>query len=345
MQPSKPRIDILALPETTGSVLYCLYEILDSVESMWTVLTGEDTNIQGFDVRIVSPLKGVFTCVGKIPIMPQANLENLPEGSVIIAPDFLLEESFQDSEYWQSSADWLRAQHARGATICSVCTGAAMLAEAGLLDGREATTHWSGASLFEAAYPQVKLKPDLIFSCAVEDESIITTGGASSWMELCLYLIKRFFGYEAAARTAKIYLLGDRSDGQLPFSGPAPLKEHDDAVIGECQSWIADNYDAPQPVTRMIEKSGLAERTFKRRFTSATGMKPVAYVQAIRIEEAKQLLETTQQSVEEISAAVGYEDSAFFRRLFKRTAGVSPAKYRQKYQAIRNLGKPMAHLA
>ncbi|MFC4349109.1 GlxA family transcriptional regulator [Kordiimonas lipolytica] len=341
----KPRIDIVALPETTGSVLYCLYEILDSVGSMWTALTGEDTHIDGFDVRIASPIKGVFTCVGKIPIMPEAGLEDLPPGSVIIAPDFLLGDDFRDTEHWQASARWIGEQHARGANICSVCTGAALLAEAGLLDGRVATTHWAGAALFETAYPNVKLKPDLIFSCAMDDESIITTGGSSSWMELCLYLIKRFFGYEAASQTAKIYLLGDRADGQLPFTGPAPKREHDDAVISECQSWIADNYHAPQPVTRMIEKSGLAERTFKRRFTSATGMKPVAYVQTVRVEEAKQLLETTLQSVEEISAAVGYEDSAFFRRLFKRMAGVSPAKYRQKYQAIRNLGKPMAQLA
>ncbi|SDD89065.1 GlxA family transcriptional regulator [Kordiimonas lacus] len=345
MQPAKPRIDILALPETTGSVLYCLYEILDSADSMWTTLTGADTHIEGFDVRIASPIKGVFTCIGKIPIMPQASLEDLPSGSIIIAPDFLLGDDFQTTEFWQASAEWIRDQHARGSTICSVCTGAALLAETGLLNDREATTHWAGAELLQSAYPEVKWKPDLIFSCAIGDESIITTGGASSWMELCLYLIKRFFGYDAAARTAKIYLLGDRSDGQLPFTGPSPLKDHDDAVIRECQSWIADHYDAPQPVSRMIKKSGLAERTFKRRFTSATGMKPVAYVQTIRVEEAKQLLETTHLSVEEISAAVGYEDSAFFRRLFKRTAGVSPAKYRQKYQAIRNLGKPLAHLA
>ena len=146
-------------------------------------------------------------------------------------------------------------------------------------------------------------------------------------------------------RTSKIFLFGDRSDGQLPFAKMARPSQHDDAVIADCQVWIADHYAAPNPVTRMVERSGLAERTFKRRFRAATGYTPVEYVQTLRVEEAKQQFETTALPTDEVGASVGYEDPAFFRRLFKRHTGVTPARYRQRFRAVGDpgLGDGAAH--
>ena len=166
------------------------------------------------------------------------------------------------------------------------------------------------------------------------DARIITSGGAGTWEDLALYLIRHFCGEPEAVKTAKIFLLGDRSEGQLPYAAMTRPRRHEDGVIADCQVWIAENYTAANPVSRMVARSGLTERTFKRRFRAATGYTPVAYVQTLRIEEAKQQLETGTLPTEEIGASVGYEDPAFFRRLFKRHTGVTPARYRQRVRAV-----------
>ena len=135
-------------------------------------------------------------------------------------------------------------------------------------------------------------------------------------------------------RTAKIHMFADHSDGQLPFAVIAPNRQHSDAVIGDCQAWISGNYACENPVASMCARSGLNPRTFARRFMAATGYHPVEYVQTVRIEEAKELLESNAVRVEEVGRAVGYADPTFFRRLFKRKAGVAPAAYRRKFGAI-----------
>ena len=265
--------------------------------------------------------------------------DNSKKSQVIIVSDLLLDENFIPDENWRKSIQWLQKQHSLGAVICTVCTGSCLLADTGLLDGKEAATHWSAVEMIKSRFPKVRLREEKIFVPADEEHRIITTGGMSSWVELTLYLIKRYFGYQEAARITKIFLLGDRSDGQLPFAAMPRAKEHQDTIIEECQVWIAQNYEKSGPVGKMIDRSGLTKRTFMRRFTKATGFTPVEYVQNLRIEEAKQLLETTTVNIDEISADVGYEDPSYFRRLFKRKAGVSPTKYRIKYQAIRYLGE------
>lgn len=337
------KLDILALPESSASVLYSLFDVFSSVGGMWSVLTGEKQTIAGFSVRIVSPQSGSFLCYGGVPVIPHAQCDDCGTSDVIIIPDLFLRPDFQPDENWATAIKWLLKQYELGATICTVCTGSVLLADTGLLEGKEATTHWSAAELIRSRYPSVKLNAGKILVPADENHRIVTSGGGASWVELTLYLIKRYFGYQEASRVAKIHLLGDRSDGQLPFAVMLRAKTHQDAVIEECQVWIAEHYDEPTPVRKMMEFSGLAERTFKRRFAQATGFKPVEYVQNMRVEEAKQLLETTQEAIEDISAQVGYEDPAYFRRLFKRKAGVSPVRYRIKFQAIRYLGESDCH--
>lgn len=336
-------LDILALPESSASVLYSLYDVLSSVGRMWSLVTGDDLTTSGFSVRIVAPQHEPFICSSGILVTPHAELDECKDSQVIVVSDLVLGENFSSDNNWRKSRQWLQKQHALGAVICSVCTGSFLLADSGLLNGKEATTHWSAVETIRARFPQVKLSEDKIFVPADEEYQIITTGGMSSWVELTLYLIKRYFGYQEAARIAKIYLLGDRSDGQLPFAAMPSPKEHQDAVIEECQVWLAQHYEESTPVGKMIDHSGLTKRTFMRRFAKATGFTPVDYVQNLRIEEAKQLLETTQTSIDEISAEVGYEDPSYFRKLFKKKAGILPAKYRKMYQAIRYLGEAKSH--
>jgi transcriptional regulator GlxA family with amidase domain len=208
------------------------------------------------------------------------------------------------------------------------------LAETGLLDDLEATTHWGVAPLIRELYPQIRLKPEKILALAGSGQQIITAGGASSWAELALYLIAHYCGQEEAVRISKLFLLGDRSDGQLPFAALTRPKAHTDAVIENCQVWIAENYEIDNPVEGMRKHSGLASRTFKRRFRSATGYLPLEYAQTLRVEEAKHLLETSDMPIDRIGTEVGYEDPASFRRLFKRMTGITPGSYRRRFQNI-----------
>jgi transcriptional regulator GlxA family with amidase domain len=162
----------------------------------------------------------------------------------------------------------------------------------------------------------------------------VTAGGVTSWQDLALYLIARLCGREQAIRTAKVFLFAGHEDGQLPFSAMTRSVDGSDAVIAECQGWIAENYQTENPVQHMAERSGLNPRTFARRFRVATGYQPIDYVRALRVEEAKQMLEMSETGLDEIAATVGYSDAATFRRLFKKKAGLTPASYRRKFQGI-----------
>ncbi|MCV0395654.1 MAG: helix-turn-helix domain-containing protein [Rhizobiaceae bacterium] len=325
-------VALLAMHETTPAAIFGLYEILSSVGSIWDRLTGQNTNARRMTPRIVARRRERFVCAIGTPVEPHATLADAADADIVIVTDLALPLG-DAPKRWADEIAWLRERFAAGATVCSVCTGSILLAEAGLLDGREAASHWIAADIFRDRYPAVRFRPERILCDTAADGRLITTGGASSWEDLALHLIARCCGRDEATRIAKVFLLGDKSDGQLPFAAMARPRRHEDAVVALSQRWIADNYALSNPVTCMVAESGLAGRTFKRRFKSATGYAPVDYVQALRIEEAKQMLEVNAYSTEEIALRVGYEDPAFFRRLFKRQMGITPAQYRKRFQS------------
>ncbi len=326
-----PKIALLALPESTPAAIYGLYEVFLSAGRTWEHLTGEPSDVPLMTPRIVTvDGRPVDTSYG-LTISPH---EAMGEADIVIITDLVLDDDKLLSGLWTRQIDWLHDRYASGATVCSVCTGTAVLAEARLLDGLEATTHWSLADLLRRRYPEVRLVPQKILVPAGPEHRIITGGGATAWEELALYLVARFCSPTEAVRIAKIFLFGDHSEGQLPFAGARRPRRHDDAVISEIQGWIADNYHRANPVAAMVEQSGLTERTFMRRFRAATGSAPMEYVQTMRIEEAKHLLETRKMPVDQVAIEVGYEDPNFFRRLFKRRVGVTPARYRQKFSKV-----------
>jgi transcriptional regulator GlxA family with amidase domain len=330
--PPPLKVTFLAVPQTTAAALYAMYEMFLAVGVTWSELTGEDAPARRIEPRIVARGGAPFTSPVGTPIAPHGGLDEPDEADVVIVTDLVPPPEPAALEPWPEEAAWLRRRFEAGAIVASVCTGSLVLAEAGLLDGLEATTHWSACTWFAERYPRVDLRPQRILCPAGPEHRIVTSGGATSWEDLTLYLVARFCGEAEAVRIAKIFVIGDRSSGQLPYAAMARPKRHEDAVVADCQAWIADHYAEPNPVARMVERSGLPERTFKRRFRAATGYAPVDYVQALRIEEAKHLLETSPDPTESVANAVGYEDSAFFRRLFKRRAGVSPARYRQRFR-------------
>jgi len=331
------RIDLLATPLASGSCLYGLYDILSSAGIVWgQVMPGSPCRPM-LDVRIVALGGRPFRCVGGVPVVPQAAAGEGLVPSVICVPDLHVPPHAGLAGRLPEEVSWLRHAHLGGAVLCSVCSGALLLAETGLLDGQEATTHWAFADTMRRQYPRVRLRPERVLVQAGEGHRVVTAGGAASWGDLALYLIARFCGEAEAIRCAKVHLLAGHQEGQLPYAAMARNLQHADPVISRCQDWIAAHYSDPNPVAAMLALTGLPERTFTRRFKAATGFTPLDYVQTLRVEEAKQMLESGAESIDAIGHAVGYEDAAFFRRLFKRRTGLTPKDYRRRFHHVTGL--------
>lgn len=337
----KSLIVLLAAPETSASVLYGLYDVLLSVGAVYPDMVAGAPGKELLDIRIVSADGRPFRCVGNIPVEPDAAIDELVEPHAVIVCDMYTSIYDVPKGRYPREAAWLRQMHGGGALITSVCSGSLLLAEAGLLNGHEATAHWAYRDMFQRHYPKVSFRSESVLCLAAEDDRIVTAGGVSAWHDLAIYLIARLCGYQHAIETAKVFLISGHSEGQSPYSVMTRPMESADGPISDCQAWIADSYATSKPVERMIQRSGLNARTFSRRFRAATGYAPIAYVQALRIEEAKQMLESGALSIDEVGASVGYEDPASFRRVFKRNVDQSPAVYRKKFQRISQLARPI----
>jgi transcriptional regulator GlxA family with amidase domain len=222
--------------------------------------------------------------------------------------------------------------HDRGAVRCSACSGIFLLAETGLFDGRDATVHFGYARAFAAAYPAVPIHPERVLVISGSVDELVSSGASTTWHDLVLYLVARYAGATSAQELARLFALQWHQDGLTPYIVFEGRSDHGDGEIQSAQQWLSKHFSVANPVEEMIRRSKLAERTFKRRFANATGLAPIAYVQRLRIEDAKRRLERTDASVDEISWRVGYEDAAFFRRLFKRTTGLAPGAYRKRFR-------------
>jgi transcriptional regulator GlxA family with amidase domain len=336
----KPVIALLAAPETSPSVLYGLYDVLLSVGAVFADMTTGEPGDALLDVRIVAADREPFRCFGQVLVEPHAAIGDLANVEVAIVCDMYTPIDSPPRGRYPREIDWLRRIHAGGSLIASVCTGSLMLAEAGLLDGRQSGCHWAYRDLFREHYPRVELTADSVLNLTSESQGVITAGGVTAWQDLALHVIARLCG--PALQTAKVFLLAGHEDGQRPFAAMTRPNQVRDAVIGQCQAWIAQHYVCSNPVAAMAERSGLQPRTFARRFRSATGYLPIEYVHAVRIEEARRIIETEASAIDEVGYQVGYEDPTFFRRLFKRTTGLSPAAYRRKMAGILQASKTQA---
>jgi transcriptional regulator GlxA family with amidase domain len=163
-------------------------------------------------------------------------------------------------------------------------------------------------------------------------DELITSGASTTWHDMVLYLIARYAGATTAQEAARMFALQWHQDGLTPYMVFEGKSDHGDGEIQSAQQWLGEHFAIANPVEEVIKRSKLAERTFKRRFVAATGLAPIAYIQRLRMEDAKRRLERTDTPVDEISWRVGYEDAAFFRRLFKRTTGMAPSAYRKRFQ-------------
>jgi transcriptional regulator GlxA family with amidase domain len=325
-------VSLVVFPECDPSIIYGVFDTLWAAGRLWSSMKGGPEGEALFEPRLVAAEAGPLELVTGVSIIPQDTIADVSETDLVFVPNVMVERADGLRRLDRRLLDWIARMHGKGAQLYAACGGSLVLAEAGLLDGHEATTHWGYAPLFRRQFPNVVLHEDRILVQTGAGHSIVCSGGASSWQDLCLLLIAKHGGSEEAIRISKVFLYQWHREGQLPYASMIANVDHGDGAILRCQAWLAENYERADIVAELVRQSGLPKRTFDRRFRAATGYSPLAYVQALRIEEAKQLLETTAEPAETIGREVGYEDSASFRRLFRRLAGMTPGDYRRKFR-------------
>lgn len=328
---TRPRVDIrrvslVALPDAAVSTLFGLYDVLSASSQLDPPGTGAP-----FRVEIVGEAAGPLALAGGVPVVVQKAVAEVAASDIVIVPSVVVGPGGWKQGRYPRLVDWARRMHAGGAVLCSACSGIFLLAETGLFDGKDATVHFHYARTFSAAYPAVPVHPERVLVVSGE-ERLVSSGASMTWHDLALYLIARYGGATLAQEVARMYALQWHQDGLAPYMVFEGREDHGDAAILGAQEWLRTHFSVAKPVEEMVTRSKLAERTFKRRFTAATGLTPLAYVQRLRIEDAKRRLERTDAAVDEVSWRAGYEDAAFFRRLFRRVTGLSPSAYRKRFR-------------
>jgi transcriptional regulator GlxA family with amidase domain len=329
----KPRIALLVIPEVAASTLYGMLDVLASAGRDWASLVEGREGESVLDPRLVSLRgPGPMEIANGVQVMPDVDDSTIPD--VVCVPEVAVAPGTVLTESHHAEIAWLRRCYEAGAVVATACSGAMLLAETGLLEGAEATTHWAYCDAL-SCYPGIQVYPNRALVVSGEGGRLIMAGGGTSWEDLALYLVARLVSVDEAMHIARLFLIDWHDVGQLPYAALARNRQVDDAVIARCQAWIAEHYEEPSPVASMIQLSELTERTFSRRFKQATGMAPIEYVHTLRLEEAKQLLESGDEPVEAVAQEVGYEDAAFFGRLFRRKVGVTPTQYRKRFRGLR----------
>jgi transcriptional regulator GlxA family with amidase domain len=329
MSPANPlETMVVAVPETAGSALYGMVDVLSVTGSVWQTLTRAETMRPPFRVTVVAPRKTPFRCGKSIPVEPDAAIADAPRADIVIVPELWLGPDEHLAGRYPAIVGWIRDQYVGGACVYSACSGALMLAETGLLDGRDATSHWGYQDLFRRRYPGIRFRPEPNLCLADPHGRIVTAGGSTSWHDLALHIISRHVSPGEAARIAKVYLLKWHDDGQLPYESLVRAQPHGDGAVRACEAWLRDHFREQGAVGRVVAESGMPERTLKRRFKSATGLALIDYVQNLRIEEAKRLLETGDRAVDDICYDVGCEDASGVAGAVPPTVQADPGRRR-----------------
>jgi len=325
---------VLAIPETAGSALYGMVDVLSATGNLWQTLVRSGDESKRFRVRILSPKEQSFTCGNGIPVNPQVSIVDDPSAEVVILPEIWLGPDESLHGRYPALIEWLRRKYAEGAELYSACSGSILLAETGLLNGRAATSHWGYADMFRNHYPRVRFDPASNLVYANDTGRIVTAGGTTSWHDLALHIIARHASPGDALHIAKVYLLKWHPEGQLPYTGLVRRAPHADSIAKRCETWLSEHFRDIDAIRQLLGEVGVPERSLKRRFKAATGSTLIEYLQNLRIEEAKRLLEQGELPIDEVSEAVGYLDISFFRRLFKRLTGLTPSQYRRMFQPL-----------
>jgi len=313
-------------------------EVFSAAGQLWQWLHGEPERPR-FRVRTASIDGARVTSMCSLGLTPECAIADIEHTDIIILPTSgwdVQNHIARDTPL----LPWLRKWHARGAYIAGVCSGVAFLAESGLLDGRQATTHWGVAELFRQRYPKVHWQPEQFVT---EDGRIFCSGGIYAAIDLSLYLVEKFCGRDIALQCAKSLLLSMPRGRQSGYSVLPLSRPHSDDKIRQAEEFLRENFGRDVSIESLAERIGMGPRNFIRRFKAATGRVPGVYVQMLRVAAAKELLERGATSIQAVSSQIGYEDIAFFRSLFKRYTGMTPAEYRSRFAQLNIDRGELAH--
>lgn len=320
------RVCILALPGTLLSLVSSPMDVFLAAGVLWERVQGLPQRPL-FQVELVTVDGRPVPCQGGIDLPVHRAMAEVESPDLVLISPFL--SGHRDQV--RPVLAWLRERHAAGAWLASVCTGAFVLAATGLLDGRTATTHWGAAEAFRRRYPRVRLCPQRLIT---DEGTLFCAGGAHAGVDLALYLVGRIHGREVATRCARALVVDPGRTSQDPYAVFGTQRAHGDEAVIRAQARMEAEYSEALRVEELAAATGMSQRTFERRFKAATGDTPLRYLQRVRVEAAKRLLEVEAHSTfQEITLRVGYEDAASFRRLFTRQTGLAPGHYRARFGA------------
>ncbi len=320
------RISILGFPGALASAITGMIDLFQLAGVTWARIQGEQPR-QRFQVSLLTVDGEPCRCLNGLALPAHGRLDDADPGELILVPT--VGGPIPDTlAACQREIAWLTEQGRAGRAIASNCTGAFLLAEAGLLDGREATTHWGFSDLLRQRYPAIVCRPEQLVTV---DGPVACAGGGMAWFDLGVFMVERYAGAQTARELAKAFVVDAGRRSQAPYTALQTRRYHQDQTILELQAWLDANHRRPVSSADLCRISGLSGRSLLRRFKSATGDTPRNYLQLLRIEAARELLETTSDSVETITQQVGYDDVSSFTRLFKRFTGLPPSDYRSRF--------------
>ncbi|TGE21713.1 AraC family transcriptional regulator [Hymenobacter aquaticus] len=280
-----------------------------------------------FAIQLVGLAHETPVCGGLYSVYTPLLTTDVPTPDLVIIPA-VDGDPAQALEANRDFLPWITAQYHAGAEVASLCLGAFLLAATGLLDGRHCTTHWAAAHDFRRMFPAVELVEDQVIT---DEHGIYSSGGAFSYLNLVLYLVEKYAGREMAVVCAKVFQIDIERVSQSAFIMFNGQKEHGDEPIKRAQNYIEDHYQDKITVEQLADMLALGRRNLERRFKKATSNSVVEYIQRVKIEAAKNSLESSRENVNEVMYQVGYTDPKAFRSTFKRLTGLSPKQYRTKY--------------
>lgn len=322
-------ISLLALNDCLSSGITGIVDTFNIANILW-MTSPENNGAPLFNTEIVSVTGEPVVTNGGITLSTSKSISEVEETDLIMVPALLMPFDLK-SEKVMTALEWIKKSYDKGTTIASTCTGSFLVAETGLLNGKTATTNWHFANMFKRNYPEVNLRIDKMVT---EDKNILTSGAATAFLNLCLYFVKKYGSNKLASLVAKTMLIDPDKQSQAPYMLHDFWKSHLDTQILSAQNWMEKNFANKISIDEIADQAGISHRHFKRRFKKATNETPLAYLQHLRIEKAKQLLESSLETINEITWQVGYEDINSFRRLFKKNTGVSPKEFRNKFSVL-----------
>jgi transcriptional regulator GlxA family with amidase domain len=280
-----------------------------------------------FTIQLAGMAETIHFNEGLFTVRPHTNIAAITKTDLIIIPSLNhnYKLAIQGNELL---IEWLEKQYKNGAEIATICTGAFMLAAAGLLDGKSCSTHWSVTENFRLMFPKVNLQVDKLIT---DEQGIYTNGGAYSFLNLMLYLVEKYYDRDTAIYCSKVFQIEMDRNTQSEFAIFTGQKTHDDEIVQQAQAYIEKNVEEKISIEALSSKFNVGRRNFDRRFIKATGNTPIEYSQRVKIEAAKKAFETNRKTINEVMYEVGYADVKAFREVFRKITGISPLEYKRKY--------------